>query len=361
MKDAVAGRCVERLLETLPPRELAADLRLAVVDRFAGEDEMVVRDGGLARIDRVAAGDLLERVDRERRRAVGGRQQIRQHPQRRSRRDLRVLVHAVRPDDLLGRRQPARCLRVRPDDLGTPRDGLAKLPASDGEDASAPPDLLLLRRQRDGLVVLALRLVAQPPRRGVEGERVAVARVGDGLGALEDVKAEVAARCGGRCRPSPFPQTTTSSSPASSATPFKPAGLISREEPMAKRSPAMRNVSPECTRLRKSGTRWRKDPAFQRSSSVARLSETQSAEGVIWSVSMASSLLARALRIPQDERAAPDRPRGGGRTGSGRARRAEGLGCDAGLPAGPTGFEASSSPSNVFETPGVPPPGTRAS
>ena len=52
-----------------------------------------------------------------------------------------------------------------------------------------------------------------------------------------------------------FPHTTTSSSPASSATPLSPAGLISREEPIAKRSPATRKVSPRWTRARKSGMR----------------------------------------------------------------------------------------------------------
>ena len=91
--------------------------------------------------------------------------------------------------------------------------------------------------------------------------------------------------------PMSLPQTTTSSRPFSSATPFSPAGLISRDEPMANRSPAMRKFSPRCTRARKSGIRWRKEPAFQRSSSVSRLSETQSAAGVIWSVSIASSFL----------------------------------------------------------------------
>jgi hypothetical protein len=89
-----------------------------------------------------------------------------------------------------------------------------------------------------------------------------------------------------------WPQTTTSSSPTSSATPLSPAGLISRDDPIAKRSPAMRNVSPRWTRARKSGIRWRNDPAFHRSSSVSRLSDTQSVAGVIWSVSMASSFFA---------------------------------------------------------------------
>ena len=65
---------------------------------------------------------------------------------------------------------------------------------------------------------------------------------------------------------------------------------------MAKRSPAMTKFSPRCTRARKSGIRYRNDPAFHFSSSVSRLSDTQSAAGVIWSVSMASSFLAK--RVP---------------------------------------------------------------
>ncbi len=92
-----------------------------------------------------------------------------------------------------------------------------------------------------------------------------------------------------------LPATTTSSRPASSATPFNPAGLISRDDPIAKRSPAMMKVSPRCTRSRKSGIRWRNDPAFHFSSRVSRLSETQSAAGVIWSVSMASSFFANVV------------------------------------------------------------------
>src|SRR5262245_48515268 len=42
--------------------------------------------------------------------------------------------------------------------------------------------------------------------------------------------------------------------------------------------------------------RWRNEPAFQRSSSVSRLSETQSAAGVIWSVSIASSFFPGTFR-----------------------------------------------------------------
>jgi hypothetical protein len=84
------------------------------------------------------------------------------------------------------------------------------------------------------------------------------------------------------------PQTTTISRPASSAMPLSPAGDISRELPIANRSPAIKNVSPACTRSRKSGITWRNAPDFHRSSSVASDSETQSSAGVIWSVSMAS-------------------------------------------------------------------------
>ena len=59
---------------------------------------------------------------------------------------------------------------------------------------------------------------------------------------------------------------------------------------MPNRSPAIRKFWPARTRSAKSGIRWRKAPFFQRSSSASRLSETHQAEGVIWSVSMASRL-----------------------------------------------------------------------
>ena len=68
-------------------RELPADRGLLVVVCLAGEDEVIVGDGRLPRIDRVAAGDLVEGVDRKRRGAVRGRQQIGVDAQRRARRD----------------------------------------------------------------------------------------------------------------------------------------------------------------------------------------------------------------------------------------------------------------------------------
>ena len=76
VEDAVARRRVVRLLDAVEPRELPADRRLLVVVVFAGEDEVIVGDRRLARQDRVPAGDLVEGVNRERRGAVGGRQQI---------------------------------------------------------------------------------------------------------------------------------------------------------------------------------------------------------------------------------------------------------------------------------------------
>ena len=52
VEDPVARRRVVRLLEAVHPGELAADRGLARVVLPAGEDEVVVRDGGLAGIDR---------------------------------------------------------------------------------------------------------------------------------------------------------------------------------------------------------------------------------------------------------------------------------------------------------------------
>src|SRR5207253_1008748 len=70
VKDAVSGRGVVRLLDAVQPRELAPDRRLLVIVFFAGKDEMVVGYRRLARVDGLAPGDLIEGMDRERRRAV---------------------------------------------------------------------------------------------------------------------------------------------------------------------------------------------------------------------------------------------------------------------------------------------------
>ena len=161
MEDAVAGRRVVRLLDAVMRRELAADRRLLLVVVLAGEDEVIVGDRRLPRVDRVAAGDLVEGVDRERRGAVGGRQQIRVDAQRRARRRPRpILVDAVRPDDLLGRRHAPRALADPASRLTGARSTDARNSRRpDGEDAAAPPDLLFLRRERHRLVGLPLRLV----------------------------------------------------------------------------------------------------------------------------------------------------------------------------------------------------------
>jgi len=55
VKDAVARRGVVRLLDAVQLGEAGADRGLLVVVGPSGEDEVIVRDGRLARIDRVAA------------------------------------------------------------------------------------------------------------------------------------------------------------------------------------------------------------------------------------------------------------------------------------------------------------------
>ena len=73
--------------------------RLAFVGfGLPGEDEVVVRDRGLAREDRLAARDLVERVDRERRGAVGRRQQVGVDAQRRARAELLARAAPCRRD-----------------------------------------------------------------------------------------------------------------------------------------------------------------------------------------------------------------------------------------------------------------------
>src|SRR5207245_4956301 len=70
VKNPVARRRVERLLDAVQLCKRAADRRLLLVVFLAREDEVIVGDRGLARIDRIAAWDLVERVNRGWRRAV---------------------------------------------------------------------------------------------------------------------------------------------------------------------------------------------------------------------------------------------------------------------------------------------------
>ena len=137
------------------------------------------------------AGDLVKRVDGEGRGAVGRRQQVGVHAQGGSGGDHGVLVHAVRPDDLLGGGHGARQVRVGPLHARLGGHGVGELAAPDCDDAAGPPDLVLLGRQRHGIVGLPLRLVRQAPGRRVEAELVAVARVRHGLGALRHVEAKI--------------------------------------------------------------------------------------------------------------------------------------------------------------------------
>ena len=70
-------------------------------------------------------------------------------------------------------------------------DRAAELAAADGDDAAAPAEFVFLRRERQRIVGLILRDVGEPARFGIERELVAVARVGDRLGALHDVQPEI--------------------------------------------------------------------------------------------------------------------------------------------------------------------------
>jgi hypothetical protein len=191
VEDAVARRGVVGLHHPVARGELPTDRRLPVVRLDAGEHEVIVGDRRLARADRVTARDLVHRVDRERRRAVGGGQQVGVDAQRLARPHLDVPVDAVRPDDLLRRRQPSGRPLVGPVDDRFALDRLAELASADCEDAAGAPDLVLLGRQRQRLVALALRLVGQPPRDRVERELVVVPSVGDRVGALHDLQPEV--------------------------------------------------------------------------------------------------------------------------------------------------------------------------
>src|SRR2546427_944047 len=191
VEDAVARRRVVRPAHPVEVRELLADRGLLVGVLLLVEHEVVVRDRGLSRIDRVAAGDLVERVDGERRGPVGRGEQVRVHAQRRAGPHVGAFVDAVRPEDLFRRGQAARGPLVGPGDPRCGAHGARELAPTDRDDPARAADLLLLRRERRGRVGLAARLVGERPRRGVEAERVALLRVFDGRAALKHGQAEV--------------------------------------------------------------------------------------------------------------------------------------------------------------------------
>src|SRR5207237_4243615 len=122
----------------------ATNRRLLVVGIPAGEDEVVIGDRRLPWKDRVATGDLIERVDGKGRRAVGGGEEIAPDPERTARSDGRVLIDAVRPHDLLGAAEPAGDATVRPFNARLALDRLGELAPSDRNDAAGSADLLLL-------------------------------------------------------------------------------------------------------------------------------------------------------------------------------------------------------------------------
>ncbi len=226
-------------------------------------------------------------------------------------RDPGVLVHAVGPDDLLGRGHAARVLRIGPPDLRRARGRLAEFPPSDGEDAAAAADLLFLGRERNRRVALLLRLVGQRAGRRVEGKAVAVLRVGDRFGRLHDVETQVER----------VPAEDVAHVGAADDDELEPGffgdALQSRRAHLARRADG-EAIAGDQERLAAvhalrgspasgSGTRR---PSSARPA-YSRLSDTQSAAGVIWSVSIASSFLPGVLGVPDDESLAPD-----GRPGS---------------------------------------------
>src|SRR6202043_2200520 len=116
-------------VEAVHPRKCTANARLLLVVVATGEHEMVVGNGGLARNDRMAAGDLVEGVDGECRRAGRSREQIHLNPE----------GGAPRPAPL------------------TPRPPWR-------EDSTGAANLVLFRREGNRLVRPVLRQVRQPPR-----------------------------------------------------------------------------------------------------------------------------------------------------------------------------------------------------
>src|SRR5699024_9825422 len=149
VKDAVARLGPPGGANVVLARELPRDRGLAVVGLLTREDEVVARERRPPRVDRVAARDRVERVDRERSRAVRGRQEVGVDAESLARRHPRALVDAVRPHDLRGRGHPARELRVGEGDLGRRAQRLEELATTDREDSARAPDLLLLLRERD--------------------------------------------------------------------------------------------------------------------------------------------------------------------------------------------------------------------
>ena len=95
------------------------------------------------------------------------------------------------PHNLFGRRETTGLPGVRPLDDRRGPDRRRELPAARGIDSAGLADLVLLRRERNGVVGSALRLVHQTARLRIEAERIAVASIGDRVRALDDLESEV--------------------------------------------------------------------------------------------------------------------------------------------------------------------------
>ncbi len=172
-------------------RKLAPNRRLLVIVLLTSKDEVVVGNRCLPRVNRVPAGDLIERVNRERGRAIRRRQQIGVDPERVAWLDVRVFVNPMRPDDLLGRGHATGPFGVGKLHERLPGHRRLELSTTNRKDAAASSNLVFLGGQRHRLVPLASSNVLEAPRDGVEAELVAIARIAHCLGTLDDVQAEV--------------------------------------------------------------------------------------------------------------------------------------------------------------------------
>ena len=190
VEDPVAGSREPGRAKLLGSGEIPADRGLPVVGLAPREDEVVVRDGGLARING-APGDFPEGVDRERRGAVGSGQEVRRYQDAFSHRDRDPAIHPVGPEDLLGHGEPALLFGAGPFDLRLAGQGGEELPASGGEDAAGRPEFGFLPVERLRLVGAAERFVGESPVRRVEAEAVAIPGVLGRGGTLENFEAEV--------------------------------------------------------------------------------------------------------------------------------------------------------------------------
>jgi hypothetical protein len=152
---------------------------------------MIVGDCSLTRIDRIA-GDLIERVNRKWRGAIGCREQIGVDAKRVAGVQLApVLIDAMRPDDLLRRRHRPGARGIRELNHRRAADGLTELAPPYGYDAAAAPDLVFLGRQWQRGVGGSLGHIRQTAGDRIEAEFVTILGICYRRRALEDVETQV--------------------------------------------------------------------------------------------------------------------------------------------------------------------------